>query len=82
MSVSAENSHGQLQIPCARNSSISVYGCNEIGCSPNSTSAIPQFKGQLNLTLLVKHESTNDLVSCLNQINLAAIRYRMLVQIY
>lgn len=60
VSVSAENSHGQLQTPCARNSSISVYGCNEIGCSPNSTSAIPQFKDSFAPTkLIVEHHNTS-----------------------
>lgn len=61
VAVSAESSHGQIQIPCARNSSIRVYGCNEIGCSPNSTITIPQFKDSFAPTkLIVEHLNTSE----------------------
>lgn len=59
--VSAERSHGQLQIPCARNSTVSVYGCNEIGCSPNSTITIPQIKDSFAPTkLIAEHLNTSE----------------------
>ncbi|XP_061181720.1 uncharacterized protein LOC133190227 [Saccostrea echinata] len=54
--VIPDNSYGEIQIPCKSNSIVTVKGCNQEGCSPESNITIPQF-GEVILptSVIVEH---------------------------